>query len=165
MVNKLIQSKIETPLGDMIAIADDTHLHLLEFDDRKNIEAQLQKIGDVQTGHNKIIESIRDELKNYFTGNLQAFKTPLKLYGSDFQQSVMKTLINVPYGEIRAYKNQADTLNKPTAVRAVANANGRNQIAIAIPCHRVIGSDGSLTGYAGGLERKEWLLNHERKYA
>lgn len=157
----MIKAKLTTPLGGMIAIADDTHLHLLEFDDRKNIDGQLKKIDNTQTGRNKIIELIESELNDYFSGTLKKFETPLKIYGSDFQQSVINTLINVPYGETRAYKNQADALNKPTAVRAVANANGRNQIAIVIPCHRIIGSDGSLTGYAGGLERKKWLLEHE----
>jgi len=161
----MIKEQIQTPLGDMIAIADETHLHLLEFDDRKNIDAQLKKIGDVTTGRNAIIESIDNELKEYFKGTLKTFKTPIKIYGSDFQKSVMNTLINTPYGETRAYKQQADAIKNPNAVRAVAGANGRNQIAIVIPCHRVIGSDGSLTGYAGGLERKEWLLNHERKHA
>ena len=165
MVNKMIQSKIKTPLGDMIAIADDHTLHLLEFTDRKNIDTQLKKFGDVASGRNKIIESIENELGEYFAGNLKNFKTPLHINGTDFQQSVLNVLNTIPYAETRSYKQQADILNNPKAVRAIASANGRNQIAIVIPCHRVIGSDGSLTGYAGGLDRKEWLLNHERKYA
>ncbi len=161
----LIKTEIQTPLGTMIAIADDSALHLLEFNDRKNIDAQLKKIGDTQTGRNKIIESIESELQDYFAGTLKTFKTPLKLYGSDFQHTAMKALVTVPYGQTRTYKQQAEWINKPKGTQAIGNANGKNQIAIIIPCHRVIGSDGSLTGYAGGLERKEWLLNHERKYA
>ena len=167
MTQQLTQSKLKTPLGDMIAIADHTHLHLLEFVDRKNIDAQIKKLSDFQIidGQNSVIESIQTELDDYFKGTLKIFKTPLKLYGSDFQQSVMGTLINVPYGETRAYKDQAIAINNPKASQAVGMANGRNQIAIVVPCHRVIGSNGSLTGYAGGLKRKEWLLTHERKHA
>jgi len=161
----MIKAQIKPPLGDMIAIADETHLHLLEFTDRKNIDAQLKKFGDVVNGCNKSIESIENELSKYFAGNLKNFKTPLRIDGTDFQQSVLNVLNTIPYAETRSYKQQADILNNPKAVRAIASANGRNQIAIVIPCHRVIGSDGSLTGYAGGLERKQWLLNHERKHA
>ena len=150
----------------MIAIADDTHLHFLEFADRKNFDAQIKKIsGGIVEGRNEIIDSIENELNDYFAGDLKAFKTPMKTYGTQFQQSIMQTLVDIPFGETRSYKQQADIIKNPKAVRAVARANSVNQIAIVIPCHRVIGSNGSLTGYAGGLERKEWLLNHERKHA
>ena len=124
---------------------------------------QIQKISPdlIKTGRNKIIDMVEQELNDYFTGDLKTFETPCKLYGSDFQQSVLKTLIDIPSGQTRSYKMQAEAIGNPKAVRAVARANSMNQIAIVIPCHRVIGSDGSLTGYAGGLDKKKWLLNHE----
>lgn len=162
----MMKRTITTSLGNMIAIADDTHLHFLEFADRKNLDLQLKKIKcHTLEGNNEVIESIQSELLEYFSGDLKIFKTPMKTYGTQFQQSIMQTLTNIPFGETRSYKQQAESIGNPRAVRAVARANSVNQIAIAIPCHRVIGSDGSLTGYAGGLERKEWLLNHERKHS
>lgn len=166
MDTKFYQTKFDTPLGAMVAIADEAALHLLEFTDRRGLEREIEKVRKsakcaIVPGRTKIIDMIDRELKAYFDGTLKSFQTPLKLYGSDFQQSVLKTLMGISYGQTRSYKQQADILKNPNAVRAVARANGMNQIAIAIPCHRVIGSDGSLTGYAGGLLRKEWLLNHE----
>lgn len=165
-MNQLMKKTIDTPIGNMIAITDDTKLHLLEFTDRRGLEPEIAKMiktADVEiiSGRTKITDLIEQELKSYFKGELKKFKTPLKLYGSDFQKSVLNTLINIPYGETRSYKEQAVILGNPKAVRAVARANGTNQIAIVIPCHRVIGADGSLTGYAGGLDKKERLLKHE----
>lgn len=149
----------------MIAIANDHSLHLLEFSNRKNINTQLQKFTDrITQGHNTIIDTIENELDDYFKGNLTHFKTPITFYGTPFQKSVMEILVKIPHGETITYKDQAIALENPRAIRAVARANGTNQIAIVIPCHRVIGSNGKLTGYAGGLKRKDWLLNHERKY-
>jgi AraC family transcriptional regulator, regulatory protein of adaptative response / methylated-DNA-[protein]-cysteine methyltransferase len=163
---QLRQSQFDTPIGKMIALVDDDALHLLEFADRRGLELEIEKMRQsvkclIVPGRTKITDMIDRELKAYFEGTLKSFQTPLKLYGSDFQKSVLKTLMDIPYGQTRSYKQQADILKNPNAVRAVARANGMNQIAIVIPCHRVIGSDGSLTGYAGGLSRKEWLLNHE----
>ena len=159
---------IDTPLGAMLAVADDHALHLLEFTDRRGLEREIEHMRKTQNaaiipGKNKILDQIKSELSTYFEGDLKTFRTPLNLYGSDFQISVLKVLMDIPYGETRSYAGHARILGNPKAVRAVARANGSNQIAIVIPCHRVIGSDGKLTGYAGGLARKQWLLDHERK--
>jgi len=159
---------IDTPLGAMLALADDTALHLLEFTDRRGLEAEVIKLRKqhnyaIVPGKNTITISIQKELRAYFDGTLTIFSTPIKLYGSAFQRSVLRALQAIPYGQTRSYKEQAEIVHKPTAIRAVARANGQNQLAIIVPCHRVIGADGSLTGYAGGLPRKKWLLEHEAK--
>jgi methylated-DNA-[protein]-cysteine S-methyltransferase len=105
---------------------------------------------------------LRQELDLYFQGRLKVFATPLETIGTAFQQQVWNALLTIPYGETRSYKEQAQQLGNPKAVRAVAAANGQNKVSILIPCHRVIGSDGKLTGYAGGLNRKQSLLALER---
>jgi methylated-DNA-[protein]-cysteine S-methyltransferase len=104
---------------------------------------------------------IVEQLKDYFAGGLTRFDVPLELAGTDFQRRVWSELQRIPYGETISYGELARRLGQPAAVRAVGLANGRNPIAIVVPCHRVIGADGSLTGYGGGLERKAWLLDHE----
>lgn len=159
---------IDTPLGSMIAIFDDTHLHLLEFTDRRGLEREIEKMRKtlkvaIVPGRTPITEMIEDDLAAYFKGELQKFTTPIIMNGSDFQKSVWNELLTIPYGTTRSYGEQAKRIGNPKAVRAVARANGMNQLAIIIPCHRVIGSDGKLTGYAGGLARKEWLLDLERQ--
>lgn len=159
---------IDTPLGSMIAIFDDTHLHLLEFTDRRGLEREIEKMRKslkvaIVPGRTPITEMIEDDLAAYFKGELQEFTTPIIMNGSDFQKSVWNELLTIPYGTTRSYGEQAKRIGNPKAVRAVARANGMNQLAIIIPCHRVIGSDGKLTGYAGGLARKEWLLDLERQ--
>ncbi len=98
----------------------------------------------------------------YFTGSLRLFRTPLELLGTPFQKKVWHELMSIPYGVQRSYAAQARAIGAPDAIRAVARANGANQLAIIVPCHRVVGSNGDLTGYAGGLARKEWLLEHEK---
>lgn len=157
-----------TPLGDMIAIADDTHLHMLEFHDRKNIDANIQKLeqrngGEIPNGISKPLESIQSEINAFFKGSLTQFKTPIHINGTPFTCNVWRALQRIPIGEVRSYSELANSINNPKAVRAVARANGANQLAIIIPCHRVIGADGSLTGYAGGLWRKQKLIELEQK--
>ncbi len=159
---------IDTPLGSMIAIFDETHLYLLEFTDRRGLEREIEKMRKslkvaIVPGRTPITEMIEDDLAAYFKGELQEFTTPIIMNGSDFQKSVWNELLTIPYGITRSYGEQAKRIGNPKAVRAVARANGMNQLAIIIPCHRVIGSDGKLTGYAGGLARKEWLLDLERQ--
>ncbi len=158
---------IETPLGSMFVVADDHALHVLDFADRRGLKEDLERLkqnsaGTIMSGRTDITDQIEGELRAYFGGQASSFDTPLKIYGSDFQQAVMEELLQIPCGYTRSYKQQAENIKKPKAVRAVARANSMNQIAIVIPCHRVIGSDGRLTGYAGGLPRKEWLLAHEQ---
>jgi len=112
-------------------------------------------------GANEHFHLLKQQIDEYFEGKRTVFTVPLFTPGTDFQQSVWEVLQTIPYGSTRSYKQQAIAINKPEAVRAVANANGLNRISIIIPCHRVIGSDGNLTGYGGGLWRKKWLLEFE----
>ena len=106
--------------------------------------------------------ALGQQIDAYFRGELKDFDVPLDLVGTPFQQSVWQALLNIPYGQTRSYAQQAATIGRPTAVRAVAAANGQNKVSIIVPCHRVIGSSGQLTGYGGGLPRKQWLLGLER---
>jgi AraC family transcriptional regulator of adaptative response/methylated-DNA-[protein]-cysteine methyltransferase len=119
----------------------------------------------LEQGDNIHLKSLRKQLDKYFSGELKEFTIPLVTPGTDFQQAVWKELLEIPYGTTRSYQEQANVLRRSDSVRAVANANGMNRISIIIPCHRVIGSNGRLTGYGGGLKRKKWLLDHEKKYS
>ena len=164
--SKLFAHWVETPVGTMVAICDATHLHLLEFADRKELPKELRKLsaqaGTISIGQTKITRLLEDQLSAYFAGDLTQFDIPLVLHGTDFTQGVWRALQELPYGTTTSYGDLSVTLGNPTATRAVARANGANQIAILIPCHRVIGADGSLTGYAGGLWRKRALLALEQ---
>ncbi|MCB9247431.1 MAG: bifunctional transcriptional activator/DNA repair protein Ada [Ignavibacteriales bacterium] len=165
--NVIDLTRIETPLGTMFACAVEEGICLLEFSDRKMLESQFKSLakrlnGTIIQGANKHFNLLKKQLAEYFDGKLKRFTVPLFSPGTEFQESVWKELQNIPYGKTRSYQEQANTLQKPKSVRAVANANGMNKISIIIPCHRVIGSDGNLTGYGGGLWRKRWLLELER---
>jgi AraC family transcriptional regulator of adaptative response/methylated-DNA-[protein]-cysteine methyltransferase len=162
--------KIETPIGEMIAGATDEGVCLLEFHDRKILTSEYKDLSillntSFEEGENKHLKTLRKQLKEYFEGKRKEFTVPLIIPGRPFQQSVWNELLNIPFGTTRSYMEQAIALKSPGSIRAVANANGVNRIAIIIPCHRVIGSDGQLTGYGGGLTRKKWLLDHEKKYS
>ena len=161
-------TRFSTPLGPMMAAATDKGLCLLEFTDRRMLETELAQLkkrhrATLIIGRHHITDQTRSELHEYFEGKRRDFTIPLDTVGSPFQISVWEALKNIPYGETRSYKQQSETLDSPLAIRAVARANGMNRVAIVIPCHRVIASDGSLQGYAGGLARKQWLLEHEKK--
>ncbi|TNE70037.1 MAG: bifunctional transcriptional activator/DNA repair protein Ada [Rhodobacteraceae bacterium] len=161
---------IDTPLGPMIAVADDHRLHLLEFMDRKALPTELRKLaeaakGRLGFGRTAIHDQTARELTAYFDGKRTVFTIPLAYHGSGFYGQVWDALREIPAGETRSYGALATGIGRPTASRAVARANGANQIAILIPCHRVIGTDGSLTGYGGGLWRKQRLLEIETDYA
>lgn len=159
---------IDTELGPMLAVGDDSHLYLLEFVDRRGLEREIERMrkklnAAIIPGKTAPIEKIEKEIKGYFAGTLKSFTTPLYLLGSPFQRKVWEELMKIPLGETRSYAAIAKSLGKPTAFRAVAQANGANQLCIIIPCHRVINSDGKIGGYGGGISRKEWLLQHERR--
>lgn len=160
-------TRIETDLGTMVACATDKGVCLLEFSDRKGLETELKQLAkyhnaNIVQGQNKYFKQLKDELYAYFEGRLKEFNIPLDISGTDFQKQVWQALVEIPYGTTSSYLRQAEVLGKPSSVRAVANANGMNKIAIIIPCHRVVGSDGSLTGYAGGLWRKRKLIDLEK---
>lgn len=162
----LYKKIISTPLGDMIALVSDEHLCLLEFADQKNLNNTLEKVKtklktDIKTKETDLLSHLKDEIKVYFAGEKMQFSTPILMLGTDFQKQAWQALQTIPYAKTISYSEQAKNLNNPSAVRAVANANSKNLISIIVPCHRVIGQNGTLTGYAGGLWRKKWLLNHE----
>ena len=159
---------LQTPLGAMLAVADAQALHLLEFFDRPALSGELKRLqkssgSSIGFGRFASIDRIEAELADYFGGTPVRFQTPLALNASAFTRTVWQALREVPCGSTQSYSGLARSIGSPSSVRAVARANGANQIAIVIPCHRVIGSDGSLTGYGGGLWRKRWLLEHERR--
>lgn len=163
---EVIINRLSTPLGQMIACASEDSLLLLEFVDRRMIEKQLERVTSwtgslLVPGENAILRELEAELAAYFAGTLSEFKVPLQTTGTPFQEIVWAQLQKIPYGSTVSYADLARDIDKPTAVRAVANANGHNRIAIIIPCHRVIGADGTLTGYGGGLWRKRRLLDIE----
>ncbi|WOI54506.1 trifunctional transcriptional activator/DNA repair protein Ada/methylated-DNA--[protein]-cysteine S-methyltransferase [Parvularcula sp. LCG005] len=161
---------VETPVGPMVAVADMTSLHLLEFMDRKGLPAELKKLrdgakGQLGLGRFTPIDQVTEQLEGFFDGRRPRFDVPLTMHGTPFTRRVWSALREIPAGQTRSYGDIAKAIGQPTATRAVARANGANQIAILIPCHRVIGADGSLTGYAGGLWRKQKLIELERHYA
>ncbi len=160
----------ETPLGVLHAIADDQALHFLQFkDELKNHTQFTTFLNEPEslaiTEKNKILSEVENELTQYFAGTLSTFTVPLITTGTVFQNEVWKLLITIAYGTTISYQQQALLLKRPSAFRAVANANGANRITLIIPCHRVIQISGLLGGYAGGLHRKQWLLNHEKQCA
>lgn len=161
--------RFTTPLGPMFVCATDNGVCLLEFVERRALEtefADLQKRLNARiiAGENEFTAQAERQIGEYFLGQRQTFDLPLVSPGTDFQNQVWRALQAIPYGHTASYSEQAERLGRPSAVRAVATANGCNRIAIVIPCHRVIGKNGQLVGYAGGLERKKWLLAHERKH-
>lgn len=157
---------VDTQLGPMMAISDKQGLLLLEFTERRGLEREIYDLrraakAVILLGDNPILEQIKAELDAYFKGDLKQFKTPIKMRGSDFQKTVWQALCEIPYGETRSYLDLAKAINRPTACRAVARANGSNPLALIVPCHRVINHNGELGGYGGGISRKAWLLEME----
>ena len=162
-------TRLETPLGTMFACATAQGICLLEFSDRKMLETEFKILAktlnaNILQGANNHFDLLKLQLEEYFDGKRKEFTVPLCSTGTKFQQLVWESLQTIPYGTTCSYKQQAATIHKPDAIRAVANANGMNKISILIPCHRVIGENGNLTGYGGGLWRKKWLLDLEKKY-
>lgn len=159
--------RFTTEIGPMFACASKKGLCLLEFTDRRMLETEFKDLRKrlnavILPGENPHLQQTEEQIKEYFAGERKLFTVPLHTPGTDFQQSVWKVLQDIPYGQTRSYLEQATILGNPKAVRAVASANGHNRIAIIIPCHRVLGSDGKLVGYGGGLHRKKWLLDLEK---
>ena len=156
----------QTPVGELIIGAFNGELCLCDWRYRRmrdQVDNRLKKFfkAEYEQLTDPVIDQTIDQLEEYFSGHRQHFDLPLSLAGSDFQQQVWQALIKVPYSETYSYLQLSELLGNPKAIRAVASANGANAISIIVPCHRIIGSDGSLTGYAGGLPAKEKLLNLE----
>ena len=142
-------------IGRLRLVSDGTHLVSIEFDGRHLLQVQDRENSDA------VLEACARQLEEYFAGTRHRFDLPLATQGTDFQRSVWAQLTQIPHGEVCSYKDIAVAIGKPKAVRAVGAANGRNPIPIVVPCHRVIGSDGSLTGFSGGIELKKRLLELE----
>jgi AraC family transcriptional regulator of adaptative response/methylated-DNA-[protein]-cysteine methyltransferase len=160
---------IDTPIGAMLGVTDDEGVHLLEFAERKALPTEIarlrQRVGPIRFGQSKMLEALAHQVGQYFSGRAASFDIPVVQKGTPFEATVWSALQQVPPGETRSYGELARFIGRPEAARAVARANGANQVAVIVPCHRIIGADGSLTGYGGKLWRKQWLLEHERRAA
>lgn len=159
---------IETPLGPMTAIVNERGLVLCEFGDclaqRGQVERVQKLFGDTpRPGSHIFLDQTRDELGGYFAGKRETFTIPLVVAGTPFQEQVWRELLRIPFGRTASYNEIGTRIGREGAARAVGRANGDNRMAIIIPCHRVIGANGSLTGYGGGEDRKRWLLDHEQR--
>jgi methylated-DNA-[protein]-cysteine S-methyltransferase len=154
-------SYIETPLGDMLATRDEGGITGLDLPRSR----YPRRVHDDWERDDAAFDDIRTQLGEYFAGERQEFDLPLNLGGSPFQSLVWNALIDIPYGETTSYGKLAVAIGHPDGPRAVGLANGQNPVPIIVPCHRVIGANGSLTGYGGGLDAKRWLLDHEAKHA
>ncbi len=160
---------LDSPLGPILAISDDKELYLLEFAERKGLKREIQRLlahtsSVLFEQRSEPIDSLERELKQYFAGNLTTFKTPIHLLGTPFQKEVWAELLKISPGQTCSYSTIATAVNRPSSQRAVANAIGANQLAIVIPCHRVIQANGSLGGYAGGTFRKRQLIELENLF-
>ena len=158
---------LESPLGPLVAAANDQGICLLEFTDRRMLETQFRTLkklfsSAIVPGENAHLKRLRKELEQYFAGDLKQFTVPLVYPGTPFQERVWNELLRIPYGETRSYEDLARRAGAPGAQRAAGTANGANRIAILIPCHRVVNKDGKLGGYGGGLWRKQYLLDLEK---
>ena len=160
---------IATPLGSMLAVASEHAVCFLAFTDCKNFEREVERLQQalnarIISGPSEVLILLERELQEYFAGSLQVFTIPLQRAGTPFQERVWQALQKIPYGATCSYAQLAKAVGNPTACRAVALANSVNRIALVIPCHRVINADGKLGGYAGSVARKQWLIEHEKKY-
>lgn len=164
----LYQKLIQTNAGEMLAIANSEYLLMLHFTNKPSLEDELQIVrkqlnSEINNESNHVLDKLEEELNLYFEGNLSTFTTPIHFnFGTPFQQKVWRALCDIPFGETISYKQLAENIGKPTAFRAVANANGKNFITILVPCHRVIAADGTIGGYSSGIEGKEILLDIEK---
>ena len=145
---------LDTPVGTLTIKADETHILQIMYDQ-----------DDIRINPNALTAQCKSQLEGYFKGTRTDFDLPVKFHGTKFQEQVWQALFSVPFGKTATYGEQANRIKNHKAVRAVGTANGQNKINIVVPCHRIIGANGSLTGYGGGIERKKWLLEHEQKIA
>ncbi len=153
-MNEEFYSYFESPIGFVEIIADKNYLRAVKF---------IDELPEEKKKGNKITISARKQLKEYFNGKRKTFELPFEFKGTEFQNEVWKALTKIPFGSVVTYQDIAKLTGNEKAVRAVGSANGKNPIPIIVPCHRVIAKNGKLSGYAGGVERKEWLIEHEAK--
>lgn len=169
MTATLIHTLLKTPLGEMEVAVFQNKLCLFDFVHRKSADKIKDRVtrffnAGFETGEHELFDTVKEKLEAYLSGKLFEFDIPLAFSGSEFQNKVWKQLLNIPYGETNSYASLTKKIGEPTLIRAVAGANGANCLAILVPCHRVIGTDGNLVGYAGGITTKRHLLNLEREH-
>lgn len=165
---KIYKAIIYTPLGDAIACSTPEGICFFDFVDRKSLDLLINVMirefnGEIIEQKNSLIEELEKEINEYFLGKRKEFTLSLILSGTDFQKEVWQELLKIPYGEKITYLEEAISMNRKKSVRAVANANGKNKLSILIPCHRVVGSNGKLGGYGGGIDKKKYLLDLENE--
>ena len=154
----VFQTRIDSPVGPLLLAASDAGLHAIEFHASRH---PVRRRVEWRDGRHPLLDAARDQLQEYFDGRRRSFELPLAPAGTTFQRQVWLALGEIPYGATQTYSQLAARLGRPTATRAVGAANGRNPLPIVLPCHRVIGADGSLTGFGGGLPTKQYLLQLE----
>ena len=163
MSNDTIYSRIiDSPVGPLTAVATDQGLRAVLWPGDERIEFDPPPI---ESPDHPVLTETASQLEEYFGGDRVAFAVPLDLRGTEFQVSVWEALAEIPFGETSTYGDQAHRIGRPKAARAVGAANGQNPVSIVLPCHRIVGKDGSLTGFAGGLDTKRFLLDHEQAIA
>lgn len=153
-----VHTTIDSPVGPLLLGANEAGVCLVEFHESRH---RVPRSSDWREGESELLERARKQLAEYFAGERRTFDLPLAPQGTEFQRAVWQALADIPYGETISYAQLATRVGKPTASRAVGAANGRNPLPIVLPCHRVIGADGSLTGFGGGLPTKQFLLRLE----
>ena len=163
----LYVDRLESPLGDLLVAADHLAVYLVEFAERTTLQSQLDALArelgcTFQDGGCGLTEAAGRQLQEYFAGGRQVFDLPIATPGSRLQQQVWRRIATIPYGETASYGAIAQEIRRPLAHRAVGRATGQNRLALLVPCHRVVGANGALTGYAAGIAHKRWLLDHER---
>ncbi len=154
--------RIESPIGVLTLVADDDGLTNILFANSSLAQIGLTEQDAPETPDDPVLEATARQLSEYFAGSRTSFELPLHLEGNNFEREAWRALATIPYGETISYARQAELIGRPGAFRAVGGADGRNPIPIVLPCHRVVGADGSLTGFGGGLGVKQWLLDLER---
>ncbi len=161
----LVMTTLDSPVGELTIVASDRGLRAILWpaDKQRKGNPRVKEAAVAVEGENDITKLTKAQLNDYFAGSRIDFSIPLDLVGTDLQRQTWASLASIPYGETTTYGRQAAALGRPTAFRAVANANGKNPVSIVLPCHRVVGANGSLTGFAGGLPTKSWLLAHEER--
>lgn len=168
--DRLVTSRIDSPIGPLLLGAVGRSLCLVEYAEETRAERQLRRVAErialePCAGSSAVIDQTAEQLAEFFAGDRQEFSVPIEPVGTDFQRSVWAELLKIRLGETRSYGRIARTLGDPAATRAVGAANGANPISILVPCHRVVRTGGALGGYGGGLDRKRWLLDHEQRVA
>ena len=163
MTTTLQRTTIDSPVGELGLVATSTTLLAVLWPEER--DGRVRFSSDPVEGTNTILAETSKQLGEYFDGTRRTFDLRLELRGTEFQQDVWHALADIPYGETSTYSKQAAAVGRPRAVRAVGSANGRNPLSIVLPCHRIVGADGKLTGFAGGLDTKRWLLDHESRVA